>query len=292
MPGGHPRPAHARDQRGERDEQERDVDRGRAERDQAADRGRVAGRAAGRGRRRRSSTTIAPIGDAAPVDPAQEARAGQHAVAGDRVDRARGERLGRHAAGEERGEHDRGERLRRPRAERRDDRGRHRVDVAARRRRRPGSGCASVDRDGVEDHQRADAQQRDPDRARDVARGALRLLRRADAGVEADEHPAADGERGEHARADRAARQRLGAERVRRGSRSPASRKTSSSASPIPTDATTSAAIPTLTARPSTSMPSAPTTAQTTTSTIPVDHDPRWASASIPSRVSAHGAPR
>ena len=44
-----------------------------------------------------------------------------------------------------------------------------------------GSGCASVDRDRVEDHQRADAQQRDPDRARDVARGVLGLLGGADA---------------------------------------------------------------------------------------------------------------
>ena len=55
MPGGLPRPAHARDQRRQRGQQERDVDRRRAEGDQGPDRGRVAAPAAGRGRRRRSS---------------------------------------------------------------------------------------------------------------------------------------------------------------------------------------------------------------------------------------------
>ena len=125
-----------------------------------------------------------------------------------------------------------------------DDRGRHRVDVAARRRPRR-------DRDARASTANALRITSAPtlSSAIQIARGtwraaSLRLLGRADAGVEADEHPAADGERGEHPGADRAAGERLGAERVRRGARGPASRKTSSSASPIPTDATTSAAMP------------------------------------------------
>ena len=72
------------------------------------------------------------------------------------------------------------------------------------------------ERDGerVEDDERRDAEQREPDRPGDVSRRAARLLRRADAGVEADEDPAGDGERGEHPRSDRASGERLGAERV------------------------------------------------------------------------------
>ena len=69
------------------------------------------------------------------------------------------------------------------------------------------------------------------------------------------------------------------------------SRKAKSSASPIATEATASATIPALIARPSTSMPSAPTAAQTTTRTIPIATI-AFGVTSIPSRVSAHGAPR
>ena len=68
-------------------------------------------------------------------------------------------------------------------------------------------------------------------------------------------------------------------------------RKTSSNASPIPTEATASAAIPALMTWTSTSTPSAPTIAQTSTRTMPVA---TIASAVgvMPTRVSAHGAPR
>ena len=69
------------------------------------------------------------------------------------------------------------------------------------------------------------------------------------------------------------------------------SRNTSSSASPMPTEATASAAMPILTARLRTSMPSAPTSEQTATRTIPVTTIAPGVG-SIPSRVSAHGAPR
>ena len=60
----------------------------------------------------------------------------------------------------------------------------------------------------------------------------------------------------------------------------------------MPTDATTSAAIPTLIARPSTPTPNAPASAHTTTSTIARGDDPVRRSASMPSSASAHGAPR
>ena len=69
------------------------------------------------------------------------------------------------------------------------------------------------------------------------------------------------------------------------------SRKTSSSASPTPTEATTSAATPAFTARLSTPMPNAPAAAQISTSTIPVITNAS-AVTSMPSRVSAQGAPR
>jgi MMPL family len=59
-----------------------------------------------------------------------------------------------------------------------------------------------------------DAEQCEPDRAGDVAGRVARLLGDADAGVESDEDPPADRERGQQRRDDRAARQRLGAERV------------------------------------------------------------------------------
>ena len=75
-------------------------------------------------------------------------------------------------------------------------------------------GVCQRGRKRVEDDERRDAEQGDPDRARDVTRGASRLLRGADAGVEADEHPAGDGERGEHAGARRATGEILGTERV------------------------------------------------------------------------------
>ena len=93
------------------------------------------------------------------------------------------------------------------------DGGRHRVEVLA-RDDRGRVGVRESDGDGVEDHQRADAQHRDPDRPRHMARRVLGLLGRARARVEADEHPAADGQRREHPGRHRAARQRLGAERL------------------------------------------------------------------------------
>ena len=68
-------------------------------------------------------------------------------------------------------------------------------------------------------------------------------------------------------------------------------RKTSSSATPIPTDAIASAAMPRRTTRPSTSTPSPPTAAQTSTSTMPVATI-AFAVGSMPSSASAHGAPR
>ena len=79
--------------------------------------------------------------------------------------------------------------LRRPRSERADHRGGHRIGVLA-RDHGGRVGMRERGRDRVEDHERADAQQRDPDRPRDVASGVARLLGGADAGVEADEHPA------------------------------------------------------------------------------------------------------
>src|SRR4051794_32250966 len=71
----------------------------------------------------------------------------------------------------------------------------------------------------------------------------------------------------------------------------PRSLNASSSVSPIPTEATTSAAIPILMARPSTSTPSAPTAAQTRTNTIPVNTI-AFGVGSMPNSASAHGAPR
>ena len=68
-------------------------------------------------------------------------------------------------------------------------------------------------------------------------------------------------------------------------------RNTSNNASPIPTDATASAAIPALITRPSTSMPSAPTVAQTSRKTTPAATIALGVG-SMPRRVSAQGAPR
>ena len=68
-------------------------------------------------------------------------------------------------------------------------------------------------------------------------------------------------------------------------------RKTSRSASPIPTEATISAAIPALITRPSTSTLDAPTTAQTPTRTMPVTTIALGVG-SMPASVRAHGAPR
>ena len=59
----------------------------------------------------------------------------------------------------------------------------------------------------------------------------------------------------------------------------------------MPTEAIASATMPSFTTRPSTSMPSAPTPAHTTTSTMPVATI-RPGVASIPASVSAQGAPR
>ena len=59
----------------------------------------------------------------------------------------------------------------------------------------------------------------------------------------------------------------------------------------MPTEAIASAAIPARIQRRSTSTPSAPTAAQITTSTMPVNTT-AFAVASMPSSVSAHGAPR
>src|SRR3954453_3128256 len=69
------------------------------------------------------------------------------------------------------------------------------------------------------------------------------------------------------------------------------SRNTSRSASPIPSDATISAPIPTLTAFPRAPTPSAPTPAQTSTSTMPVTTT-AFGVGSIPKSVNAQGAPR
>ena len=71
-------------------------------------------------------------------------------------------------------------------------------------------------REGVEDDQAGNAEQRDPDRTRDVTRRFACLLRRPDTGVEPDEHPSPHRQCGEHAGSDRSARQRLCPERVRR----------------------------------------------------------------------------
>ena len=68
-------------------------------------------------------------------------------------------------------------------------------------------------------------------------------------------------------------------------------RKTRRSASPMPTEATISAAIPTRITAPSTSTPRAPTIAQTTTSAIPVA-TMAFGVGVTPARVRAHGAPR
>ena len=212
-PGRDPAPAEARDECGDRDEQEGDVDRRGAEGDQAADSGGVEaeqqGEAGDDGGGRDGADRRPP-----PIDAAEEPGGRKHAVASDRVDRPCGQRLGGHAACKERREHDGREGLGRPRAERADDRGRDRIDVA------PGDDVGGVrvrerDGEGIENDDGCDAEQRDPDRPRDVARRAPRLLGGADAGVEADEHPAADGEGGEHACADGPARERLGAERLR-----------------------------------------------------------------------------
>ena len=65
----------------------------------------------------------------------------------------------------------------------------------------------------------------------------------------------------------------------------------SSSASPIPTDASASIAIPTRIVRASTFRPSAPTSEHTSTRIIPVA-TMAWDVGSTPNRVSAQGAPR
>ncbi len=68
-------------------------------------------------------------------------------------------------------------------------------------------------------------------------------------------------------------------------------RKTSRSATPIPTDATISAAMPARITRPRTSIPSAPTVPQTRTRTIPAATI-AFGVGAIPTRASAQGAPR
>lgn len=53
---------------------------------------------------------------------------------------------------------------------------------------RGGVGMRERRGDRVQNHEGGDAEQRDPDRPRDVARGVARFLRHAHAGVQADEH--------------------------------------------------------------------------------------------------------
>ena len=138
------------------------------------------------------------------------------------------------SAGDEGDEHDEGERLARPVAEGRDDRRGDRVEVVAGDDRRR---VRVRERGGerVEDHERAHAQQRDPHRARHVLGRALGLLRRRDRRVEADERPAADGERGQQCR--EVPPLSASAPNVSVSTPKPCSRKTSSSARPMPTDA-------------------------------------------------------
>ena len=68
-------------------------------------------------------------------------------------------------------------------------------------------------------------------------------------------------------------------------------RKTSSSASPMPTEARISAAIPALITRPRRATPCAPIAAHTSTRIIPIITI-AFAVGAMPMRVSAHGAPR
>ena len=120
-PGFH-LPLSAGHERGHRDQQEREVDRGGAEDQDAADGGGV--------ERQQQTGTGEQRGDhdpadrgAPPIDAAQETRAGQHTVAGYRVHRPRREPLRRDPAGDEGHEHERGERLGGPGAEGADHRG-------------------------------------------------------------------------------------------------------------------------------------------------------------------------
>ena len=286
----HPRPAHARDERRQGDEQEGHVDRGGPERDEAADRRRVqpeqqpearddrghrrrpdgraragrrgaaAARRAGR-RRARSRTSCARSAPARPSRRRGRRRARRRRTASSTTSRRT--RRPRSRPGRRRARHDRG-----------------------------GSGWASVDRDGVEDHEHADAEQGDPDRPRDVTRRVARLLRRGDARVEADEDPAADGQRGEQSGADGAAGQRLGAQRVAEQrqvllaegeqEREPDADRGDDLGGDARRDRATRG-------RP---MPKRAGQRADDDEPMPVDDDRRWPSARCPRSVSAQGAPR
>ena len=176
-------------------------------------------------------------------------------------------------AGEERDEHDGGERLRRPRAERRRPRRCVTGSPSRPATTAAGSGWASVTATALRITSAADAEQRHPDRPRDVARRVARLLRGGHARVEADEDPAADGQRGQQPGAHRAAGQRLGARASRRGATGPArGRRAAARARCRPTRRSPPRCRPSPRGR-ARRCRSAPTTAQTTTSTMPVSDD-------------------
>ena len=161
------------DQRSRCNHQERDVDRGRAERDQAPHRRRLEAKEQAKASRdgRRDDTADRHL---APIDPAEKGRGRQAFVAGHGVDRPCRHALGGDPTRDERRQDDRGERLIRPVAKRGDDGRRHRIQVRPRddrRRIRVRQGHSH----GVGDHQRAHGQQGDPDRLRHMARRGARF---------------------------------------------------------------------------------------------------------------------
>ena len=135
-----------------------------------------------------------------------------------------------------------------------------------------GFGMRERHREGVQDHQRADAQQREPHRPRHVAGASVGLLGGGHARVEADEDPATHSHGREQRGEGRPARERLGAERVPED-REVLLAEDEQQREPDPDRRDSLGRDPGRTARLSTSMPKALTSEHTTTNTHAGQHD-------------------